>query len=277
MKKFLLITSLMFLSLAPAFSAAWELQQARQEYTQGAYKKCLSTLNTAIANSTYKDPEMYRLRAKTYMKMNSPVSAIKDFDVVIDLKPTPENYNERAYANLKAQNYDNAVNDFSKTIDKTNKGKYAIKGLKIIANDNNISLDYRVAALYYLSCCYEGLYGKTSTECMISNFKIAQFIANADENDEIFKEKSKTKKEIIDEFRKKVSERTVEEDEACILGEEIAQGYFEYALGNKELGRKIVYGAINEMKSRKDFTLQEIQDHENTSIKIFKALDAPGI
>lgn len=274
MKKFLLIVSFVLLSLLPAFSAAWEIQQARHEYTQGAYSKCLNTLNTAIANSSYKDSEMYRLRGLVYMKLNSPVSAIKDFDVVIELNPSVEIYEKRAYTHLKIRDYNNALMDFCKTIDKSNKGELAVKGFKIIANDSNIPIDVRWDAYDYLSKFNQGRYGKGSAEHVIPMCKMLQLVVNLNENDKIFENKSK--KELIEEARANFANRqNKSEDFDVNMGAEIALGYFEYAIGNKESGKKIVYGVINELKARDPNG--DWAEFEQDAIKIFKALDTPGI
>ena len=55
----------------------------------------------------------------------------------------------------------------------------------------------------------------------------------------------KTCRERIDEFYTSIKNQNREH----LLGGEIAHGESEYAMGNKELGLKIINGALNEIKS----------------------------
>ena len=278
MKKILLTISLITLTLCPVFSASWEIQQARQEYAQGAYSKCLATLNAATTHGSENDVELYKLRAQAYMKLNSPISAIKDFDKAIELRPTWELYEQRGFANLKAKKYNETLEDFIKIIEVGDRSlgvtfvKEKVKNFKIIVNDNATPLAIKYQALQAIADINKAIYGNGSAEHLIPQLKIVQLIANLDENNKIFEKQSK--KEFIEELRQDSYKKNSSESEYS-MGREAAIGYFEYAVGNKELGKKIVYGVINEWKTRESDEYDKVI--ENDAVKIFKALDTPGI
>lgn len=258
MKKLCIITFLFTLTILPVFSASWEIQDARNYYANGQYSQALKSISNAISGINSNDPIAYNLRAKIYQKMNSPVSAINDLTKELEIltkKESPNNetvkqifeaLNTRGDLYLKTNNYQNAIDDYI-GIFKYPLNKNIIntveKNLKKIANNKDIPAGYRITSAGYISQIYEGLYGVDSIEAIATIMKIIQIGANA--NNSSKEEMLKTCRERIDEFYTSNKNQNRE----LLLGGEIAHGESEYAMGNKELGLKIINGALNEIKS----------------------------
>ncbi len=266
MKKLCIITFLAFtLTILPVFSASWEIQDARNYYANGQYSQALKSISSAISGINSNDPIAYNLRAKIYQKMNSPISAINDLTKELEIltkgespnnetvKQIFEALNTRGDLYLKTNNYQNAIDDYIKIFKYSpNKNMINIveKNLKKIVNNKDIPAGYRITSASYISQIYDGLYGVDSIETIATIMKIIQIGANANENDILFKNSSKeemlkTCRERIDEFYTSIKNQNREH----LLGGEIAHGESEYAMGNKELGLKIINGALNEIKS----------------------------
>jgi len=276
MKKLLVILCTLFITTA-AYAAAWQLSQAKTEYSKGQYAQALKTIDSAISSSNYTEAEAYKLRAQIKIKMNNHASAIEDLTTAINEDPTAEMYKIRAWANLKVGNYEQAYDDAMKII--TVGGKSYIRDgiicMQAVINNNNTPAYVKYDAYDTFAKIGQKVCGRSSVEFMIPSFRSYQVIANASENDKIFEKTPKN--ELIEMLRNKFKVPNTKRDPnrrilidnstypakeiyADDLSEvpkelsyqerlsiEMTSGLLEYALGNKELGKKIVNGSINEI------------------------------
>lgn len=261
MKKLCLTVLALCLFTLPTFSASWEVQDARKYYTNGQYSQALKNITSAIEGSNSNDPVAYDLRAKIYLKMNSPVSALKDLTKAIEILDNNGVYesetvykifelaNKKGDIYLQQKDYDKALIEYcyvisnKKYIPNLNRDKAIFirdtseKNLKNFINNKTIPDFPRTTAAYFLSLFYEGYYGTSSKKYIAAGVKLLQIIANADENCEYFAQKPKEK--VMAEFKSNF-----------YSSEEWLQGLYEYAIGNKVTGMKIVQGVLNETKAR---------------------------
>lgn len=285
MKKLCIITFLFTLTILPVFSASWEIQDARNYYANGQYSQALKSVSNAISGINSNDPIAYNLRAKIYQKMNSPVSAINDLTKELEIltkKESPNNetvkqifeaLNTRGDLYLKTNNYQNAIDDYI-GIFKYPLNKNIIntveKNLKKIVNNKDIPAGYRITSASYISQIYEGLYGVDSIEAIATIMKIIQIGANANENDILFANSSK--EEMLKITRERLEEdytSNKDQNRQNMMGREIAHGEIEYAMGNKELGLKIINGTLNEIKSTENInTYNSAKSDVNYVLKV---------
>lgn len=272
MKKILLSILCLLCFITTTNAAAWQMQQARQEYANGAYTKAIKTLTDAINSTNYVDVDAYKLRASAYIKLNSPVSAINDLNFVIQEQPTAENYNRRAWANIKAKKYWDAIEDFGETIKLDKTGNLAEKGLRYILNDKNIPIEHRIDAGRILSLLGQKKYGNLTPQQVIPFLKCLKIITDTDENNDYFKHKGSSKSNMINDY---VSLFDSSDSTESGLGNEIMQGYCIYITKDKILGKKIVNGVIKELKTKYPYD-ESMQSFCSDINKIMNTIENPN-
>lgn len=266
MKKVLVILCTLFITTA-AYAAAWQLSQARTEYSKGQYAQALKTIDSAISSSNYTEAEAYKLRAQIKIKMNNHASAIEDLTTAINEEPTAEMYKIRAWANLKVGNYEQALDDTYKILELDGKGywKDVFICWQSIVNNNNTPAQVKFDVYSSLSRVEKNVCGNGSIEQSIPAFRAFREYANAGGDVEKLRNQFKvpnTKRDpnrriLIDNstypakeiYADDLSEVPKELSYQDRLSLEMSSGLLEYALGNKELGKKIVNGSISESKT----------------------------
>lgn len=250
MKKFLLIVFLCTLFTLPAFSAAWQIQEARNYYTKGQYEQALSSINSAINSSSSNDPEAYKLRLNIYMKLGSEKylnEELNDVNTLLKLTNNKALYDARGHINLQLGNYEQAYKDFCSSLDKNNAKSTitANTGFITIAQDVKAPISIRISALDMIAYIYK-VNDKTN-DALAAVMKMVQLIALLPENDPIWANKNMSKEDGLNNLRNSFKEKLAQGNALAV---EFYEGLFKYAIGNKELGEKIINGVINECASR---------------------------
>lgn len=259
MKKILM--SFLFLFVFPNFSyaASWEIQQARQEYAAGNYTKALKTITHAVETDSNLNIEAHKLRAKIHLKLNDKYSAIEDYTAVIEIQPDAEMYIKRARLCAQVKSDSLALKDITRSVSSLgDKRNVVIDELKAIANDSEISTKVKMSALSGLNSIYKNMYGRESLEAFIPLCRKVKLAAYANEDDEIFIEANMSKQEFLDSMinlPRKESNGKMSQRYLLVL--ELKCGYFKYASGDKELGLKIINGALSELKLTLQPDIQE--------------------
>ena len=269
MKKLLIIIALLCLSI-PTFGASWQIQEAREYYAKGQYNQALNAITTAINSSNYEDVESYKIRADIYLKLNDKVNAIKDLTSAINNSNDKSLYLKRAYLYLSINEFEKAFYDFGSSMQKGNgeSTRSANIGYIKIAQNVKAPIYVRVQALEMISAIYA--YNNKLEEQTAAIMKMVQLIALAPENDMVFvKVIEKPKSQAIVEIKKSIISSF---DNNPVLNE-IFEGWYEYAIGNKELGNKIINGTINEYQRRNPNDTKRIMLLKNLTNAVKNSID----
>lgn len=269
MKKLLIIIPLLCLSI-PTFGASWQIQEAREYYAKGKYNQALNAITTAINSSNYEDVESYKIRADIYLKLNDKVNAIKDLTSAINNSNDKSLYLKRAYLYLSINEFEKAFYDFGSSMQKGNgeSTRSANIGYIKIAQNVKAPIYVRVQALEMISAIYA--YNNKLEEQTAAIMKMVQLIALAPENDMVFvKVIEKPKSQAIVEIKKAIISSF---DNNPVLNE-IFEGWYKYAIGNKELGNKIINGTINEYQRRNPNDTKRIMLLKNLTNAVKNSID----
>jgi len=267
-KLFLLIVTTLI--MLPVYSASWQIQEARYLYAQGQYNQALKLITDSINSSTYEDVESYKIRADIYIKLNQKVNAINDLTLAINNSNDKSLYLKRANLYLSIEEYEKAFNDFGSSMEKGNgeSTRNANIGYIKIAQNVKAPTYVRVQALQMISAIYS--HNKKLEDHIAATMKMVQLVILAPENDVVFvKVIGMPKNQAIPEM-KKIIISTFDNDPVLI---EIFEGWYEYTSGNKELGNKIINGAINEYQRRNPNETRRIMLLKNLTNAVKNSID----